>query len=194
MGVRHANIQHVDLGWDTDAPDPDKPVLTVVDGAANPEPSAPNLRVIRAEAGRSDDKRPLPGLPPLPDPRAVLASRVLRRASPGSVAAELARAVVRNASQTVDEEPSAATPTRRAGALPAPVRQHVAFARLRRHGATWHIGPARLPSHARLARLGTPAPVDDGLATLPDTPAPRIGDDDSCRNKPSFWKRMLGRT
>lgn len=186
-------MREVDLGWDIEPPSPRGPVLTLVEGGAQTEPHAPNLRTIRAEPGRSDAKRPLPGLPPLPDPRAVLASRILRRATPGSIAAQLARAVVRDASHFAEEDPPVAPPSRRAGALPAPVRQHVAFARLCRHGATWHIAPRRRPSHARIARLGTPQPIDDALAALPDAPpigpAPATG----LALKRTFWQRMLRR-
>lgn len=180
-------MREIDLGWDAgETASAESPARAA--GGARAENAVPELRVIRAEPGRSDDKLPLPGLPPVPDPRAVLASRILRRATPGSIAARMATSVMETASRPADAPP-AASPSRRAGALPTPARQHVAFAVRRRHGAAWHVGGNRRPTHAEVAniqprRLGTPPPMVDHTGHDADDP-------ETYKIKPSFWQRVL---
>lgn len=172
----------IDLEIDIDVELTDGPELSLVPDEQDEHDfeladSDSGLTLVAADPARSEGKLPLPGLPPEPDPRAILASRVLRRFRPDSEAARMARAVVRQPSEFA--EPAPVRPTsHRAGALPLPARSRVALASIRRHGAVCHIGPARRPTHARMARLGTPAPA---AAPAPERTAA----------KQSFWSRLF---
>jgi len=159
-----------DAGWEIDpttTPHAPQPRLSVVSASA----------AVRAEPGRSEGKRPLPGLPPEPNPRVVLAARTLKRSRPGSQAARQAASIMRKLAVTAAPSPLPASAHRRR--LPTPAGSHVVLASLHRFGAVCHISP--LPRRHRLG--STPPPISEPATEVPTELAA----------KRSFWQRLRGR-
>ena len=169
------STREIDEGWQLDEPfSPSELALSPM-----PEPPLghlPSFTPVRLDADVPLGSRPLPGLPPPPDPQAVLAARVLREAPPDSDQARLAQLVFAR----IPRRTPAATRawTRRQRSLAAPAGDRVVLASLHRFGAVCHIGPpAARATHAdhaaaiagpRGRRLGTPVPVptDDDRRTF----------------------------
>ncbi len=159
----------LDAGWELEAattPRAPEPRLTEVPASA----------AVRAEPGRSEGKRPLPGLPPEPNPRVVLAARTLKRSQPGSQAARQATTIMRTLAVTAP--PTLLPASAHGRRLPTPAGSHVVLASLHRFGAVCHISP--LPRRRRLG--STPPPISEAPIEVPTEPAA----------KRSFWQRLRG--
>lgn len=164
------STRDIDEGWEIDSPDPTFSLTSV------------RLTEVPARLDPPTG-RPLPGLPPPPDPQAVLAARVLREAAPGSAEARLAALVFARIPRRVPVPPAW---TRRHRRLATPASNRVVLASLHRFGAVCHIGPpAAKPTHAqhsaaiatpRGRRLGTPVPLESDEVTA---------------ERRSFWRRLF---
>jgi hypothetical protein len=174
--VAALNTRDIDEGWQLDEPSPPAPELE------SPLEPPSSFTPIRLTADVPLGSRPLPGLPPPPDPQAVLAARVLREAAPGSAEARLAALVFSRIPRRVAVPPSW---TRRHRRLATPASNRVVLASLHRFGAVCHIGPpaakathadhaAALPPRGR--RLGTPVPVPS---------------ETDAAERRSFWRRLF---
>lgn len=134
--------------------------------------NACGMRRVVAQPGRSDGKRPLPGVAPLPTHTSVLAAKVLATFPPGSEAARMAQLVLENAQSSANNariEPS--VPTRRDNTP----RARMVTAALHRFGAVCYI------------RSGGSSPKSALRAAHEKAAA---GGTDS-QHKRSFWKRLF---
>lgn len=175
------STREIDEGWQLDE---SFPPTSLEPECESPLAALPSLTSVRPTADVPLGSRPLPGLPPPPDPQAVLAARVLREAPPGSDEARLAAAVFQRMPRRTPTGERAWTRHQRS--LAAPAGHRVVLASLHRFGAVCHIGPpAARPTHAdhgaafvppRGRRLGTPVPVPS---------------DDDVAVRRSFWQRLF---
>lgn len=130
------------------------------------------LRRVVAQPGRSDGKRPLPGVAPLPTHSTVLAAKVLATFPPGSEAARMAQIVLENAQGSANNARiETSVPIRRDNTP----RARMVTAALHRFGAVCYI------------RSGSSSPKS-AMRTARANVATGEGETE---NKRSFWKRLF---
>jgi len=133
------------------------------------------FRRVVAQPGRSDGKRPLPGVAPLPTHTAVLASKVLATFPPGSEAARMAQAVLENARSSANTSCIESTAPVRRDNTP---RARMVTAALHRFGAVCYIRSAN--SGPKSAMLEARKKAAEGRS-----------DTGKEEGKRSFWKRLF---